>query len=111
MPSRWPAPERPGGRSTGPEQDRPPGRARDCRTRRIQFAAWFRPLTEVVEAGWVQALEPVADRIAAVGDFLRAEVAAGRTYLLAGGNVPRAFKQPFADARVLTVGQDPYPTR
>jgi uracil-DNA glycosylase len=42
-----------------------------------------RPLTEVVEAGWAQALEPVADRIAAMGDFPRAEVAAGRTYLLA----------------------------
>jgi uracil-DNA glycosylase len=69
-----------------------------------------RPLTEVVEAGWAQALEPVADRIAAMGDFLRAEVAAGRTYLPAGENVLRAFKQPFADVRVLIVGQDPYPT-
>ena len=69
-----------------------------------------RPLTEVVEAGWAQALEPVADRIAAMGDFLRAEVAAGRTYLPAGENVLRAFKQPFAEVRVLIVGQDPYPT-
>ena len=69
-----------------------------------------RPLTEVVEAGWAQALEPVADRIATMGDFLRTEVAAGRTYLPAGENVLRAFKQPFADVRVLIVGQDPYPT-
>ena len=56
------------------------------------------------------ALEPVADRIAAMGDFLRAEVAAGRRYLPSGENVLRAFKQPFAGVRVLIVGQDPYPT-
>ena len=37
-----------------------------------------RPLSEIVEAGWAEALEPVADRIAAMGEFLRAEVAAGR---------------------------------
>jgi uracil-DNA glycosylase len=69
-----------------------------------------RPLHEIVEAGWAKALEPVADRIAAMGDFLRAEVAAGRTYLPAGQNVLRAFQQPFDDVRVLIVGQDPYPT-
>ncbi|SER58939.1 uracil-DNA glycosylase [Actinokineospora terrae] len=69
-----------------------------------------RPLSEIVEQGWALALEPVADKIAAMGDFLRAEVAAGRTYLPAGENVLRAFQQPFADVRVLIVGQDPYPT-
>ncbi|MEO5874743.1 MAG: uracil-DNA glycosylase [Streptosporangiaceae bacterium] len=68
-----------------------------------------RPLSEVVEAGWAQALEPVAGQIAAMGDFLRAELAAGRTYLPPGPNVLRAFQQPFADVRVLIVGQDPYP--
>jgi uracil-DNA glycosylase len=52
----------------------------------------------------------VADRIAAMGDFLRAEVAAGRRYLPAGDNVLRAFQQPFHRVRVLIVGQDPYPT-
>jgi uracil-DNA glycosylase len=67
-------------------------------------------LPEVVEAGWAEALAPVADRIAAMGDFLRAEIAAGRTYLPAGNHVLRAFQQPFADVRVLIVGQDPYPT-
>ena len=45
-----------------------------------------------------------------MGDFLRAEVAAGRKYLPAGANVLRAFQQPFADVRVLVMGQDPYPT-
>jgi uracil-DNA glycosylase len=69
-----------------------------------------RPLNEIVEAGWAKALEPVAGRIAAMGDFLRAEVAAGRTYLPAGPNVLRAFQQPFDAVRVLIVGQDPYPT-
>jgi uracil-DNA glycosylase len=69
-----------------------------------------RPLGEVVEAGWAQALAPVAANIAAMGDFLRAEVAAGRTYLPSGPNVLRAFTQPFDAVRVLIVGQDPYPT-
>lgn len=69
-----------------------------------------RPLPEVVEAGWAIALQPVAGQIAAMGDFLRAEVAAGRTYLPAGSNILRAFCQPFAEVRVLIVGQDPYPT-
>ena len=69
-----------------------------------------RPLEEIVEAGWARALAPVAARVSAMGEFLRAELAAGRTYLPAGENVLRAFTQPFADVRVLIVGQDPYPT-
>ena len=48
-------------------------RARVCRERMT--------LADVVEDGWAQALAPVAGQIAAMGDFLRAEVAAGRTYL------------------------------
>ena len=69
-----------------------------------------RPLDEIVEAGWAKALWPVADQVAAMGDFLRAEVAAGRRYLPAGDHILRAFTQPFDDVRVLIVGQDPYPT-
>lgn len=69
-----------------------------------------RPLSELVDPGWAQALEPVAGRVAALGDFLRAEVAAGRGYLPAGANVLRAFTQPLDAVRVLIVGQDPYPT-
>jgi uracil-DNA glycosylase len=68
------------------------------------------PLSNIVEAGWAEALEPVADQIARMGDFLRAEVASGRRYLPVGDLVLRAFKQPFADVKVLIVGQDPYPT-
>lgn len=45
-----------------------------------------------------------------MGNFLRVEIAEGRTYLPAGRNVLRAFQQPFDDVRVLIVGQDPYPT-
>jgi uracil-DNA glycosylase len=69
-----------------------------------------KPLSELVEPGWAQALEPVAGAVAAMGEFLRAEIAAGRGYLPAGANVLRAFTQPFEAVRVLIVGQDPYPT-
>ncbi len=69
-----------------------------------------RPLSELVEPGWAQALEPVAGQVAEMGQFLRAEVAAGRRYLPAGRNVLRAFTFPFENVRVLIVGQDPYPT-
>jgi uracil-DNA glycosylase len=67
-------------------------------------------LTELIDPGWAQALEPVAPNIAALGDFLRAEAAEGRGYLPAGPHVLRAFTRPLADVRVLVVGQDPYPT-
>jgi uracil-DNA glycosylase len=69
-----------------------------------------RELDEIVDAGWAQALAPAAGPIAAMGDFLRAELAAGRRYLPAGNLVLRAFQQPFSAVRVLIVGQDPYPT-
>jgi uracil-DNA glycosylase len=68
------------------------------------------PLQQMMDDGWAQALAPVEAQIRAMGDFLRAEVAAGRRYLPAGDLVLRAFRQPFADVRVLIVGQDPYPT-
>jgi uracil-DNA glycosylase len=69
-----------------------------------------RPLSELVDNGWARALEPVAEQVAAMGQFLRAEIAAGRRYLPAGPNVLRAFTFPFDQVRVLIVGQDPYPT-
>jgi uracil-DNA glycosylase len=69
-----------------------------------------RPLSDLVDPGWAEALAPVEDRIAAAGEFLRAELAAGRDYLPAGEHVLRAFTQPLSDVRVLIVGQDPYPT-
>lgn len=68
------------------------------------------PLRELLDPGWAQALQPVASQVSAMGEFLRAELSTGRSYLPAGHNVLRAFKQPFEDVRVLIVGQDPYPT-
>ncbi|WP_377321097.1 uracil-DNA glycosylase [Pimelobacter simplex] len=72
-------------------------------------------LTKLVDQGlmaadWADALAPVEDRVAALGRFLRAELAAGRSYLPAGDRVFHAFRRPLADVRVLLVGQDPYPT-
>ena len=64
----------------------------------------------LVAPDWAEALDPVDADIAAMGAFLRAEIAAGRGYLPAGEHVLRAFQRPLADVRVLVVGQDPYPT-
>lgn len=64
----------------------------------------------LIDADWARALAPVAPDIAALGERLRAETAAGRPYLPAGDKVLRAFARPLADVKVLIVGQDPYPT-
>jgi uracil-DNA glycosylase len=69
-----------------------------------------KPLPELVDPGWAAALEPVTGQITALGEFLRAELAAGRGYLPAGEHVLRAFHRPLAEVRVLVMGQDPYPT-
>ncbi len=58
---------------------------------------------------WAEALAPVEERVTALGQFLRQEVAEGRGYQPAGDRVFRAFQRPLADVRVLIVGQDPYP--
>ncbi len=64
----------------------------------------------LVAGDWAQALAPVEADIAAMGEFLRGEVKAGRTYLPHGDHILRAFSRPLAEVRVLVVGQDPYPT-
>ncbi|HET9128915.1 MAG TPA: uracil-DNA glycosylase, partial [Propionibacteriaceae bacterium] len=69
-----------------------------------------RPLREIVAPDWADALAPVEENVHAMGDFLRAELASGRSYLPAGDRVLRAFTRPLAGVRVLIVGQDPYPT-
>jgi uracil-DNA glycosylase len=69
-----------------------------------------RPLKELVEQGWADALDPVGPQVAQMGEFLRTELAEGHHYLPAGPNVLRAFTYPFDQVRVLIVGQDPYPT-
>ena len=67
-------------------------------------------LAEVVGAGWDEALAPVEPRIRELGEFLRAEQAAGRRFLPAGDRIFAAFAMPLDRVNVLIVGQDPYPT-
>ncbi len=69
-----------------------------------------RPLEEIIDPGWAEALEPVSGQISEMGEFLRAEAASGRGYLPSGENILRAFTLPLERVRVLIVGQDPYPT-
>jgi uracil-DNA glycosylase len=68
------------------------------------------PLDELMAADWADALRPAEPRLRAIGNALRAEIAAGHRYLPAAGDVLRAFARPLADVRVLVIGQDPYPT-
>lgn len=63
----------------------------------------------LLAADWAEALAPVEADIVRMGQFLRAEIAAGRGYQPAGDKVLRAFQRPLAEVRVLIVGQDPYP--
>lgn len=69
-----------------------------------------RPLEELVDPSWVPVLDPVRAQLASLGEFLRAETAAGHPWLPAGDRILRAFATPLDDVRVLIVGQDPYPT-
>ncbi|HMQ66957.1 MAG TPA: uracil-DNA glycosylase, partial [Arachnia sp.] len=63
-----------------------------------------RPLAELVAPDWAEALAPVEGQVAAMGQFLRGEIAAGFSYLPAGENILRAFTLPLADVRVLILG-------
>lgn len=67
-------------------------------------------MRELVHPTWAQALAPVEDDIGRLGEYLRSELAQGRSYLPAGRHVLRVFEQPLDAVRVLIVGQDPYPT-
>ncbi len=67
-------------------------------------------LADLVGDGWGDVLAPVAGRITQLGEFLRAEQAAGRTFAPAGSRVFAALAMPLERVRVLVVGQDPYPT-
>lgn len=69
-----------------------------------------KPLHELIDPGWAAALADVEGTVSAMGDFLRAEIAAGHGYLPDGDNVLRAFQRPLDGVKVLIVGQDPYPT-
>jgi uracil-DNA glycosylase len=67
-------------------------------------------LPDLVADDWAAALGSQTERVTAIGDHLRREIAHGRTYLPDGRHILRAFERPLADVRVLIVGQDPYPT-
>lgn len=69
-----------------------------------------RPLNDLMAPDWAEALGPAEPRLRAIGDALRAEIAAGHRYRPAAGDVLRAFARPLAEVRVLIIGQDPYPT-
>ena len=51
----------------------------------------------LVAPDWAAALAPVDDRIAAMGRFLREEIAAHRPYLPQGDHILRAFQRPLAN--------------
>lgn len=63
-----------------------------------------------VATDWATALAPAEPSLARIGHFLATETTAGRTYLPSSSHIFRAFERPMATARVLLVGQDPYPT-
>ncbi len=69
-----------------------------------------KPLEELVHPEWLPILEPERENLTALGEFLRAEGAAGRPWLPAGDAILRSFATPPRDVRILIVGQDPYPT-
>ncbi len=68
------------------------------------------PITDLVHESWAPTLAPMQEVFTEIGEFLRAETAAGRPWAPAGSNILRAFQQPIEDVRILIVGQDPYPT-
>lgn len=59
---------------------------------------------------WAEVLSDWEPAIRRQGDFLRAEIAAGRRYQPGGAAVFRALHTPFDQVKVLLLGQDPYPT-
>jgi uracil-DNA glycosylase len=67
-------------------------------------------MRDKVGPGWATPMAAQHRNLAQLGDFLRAEQAAGRRFLPAPSRILAAFQQPFDDVRVLLVGQDPYPT-
>ncbi|WP_298037819.1 uracil-DNA glycosylase [uncultured Microbacterium sp.] len=61
--------------------------------------------TAQIDPSWAEALAPAAGVLADLGEQLEAE-----EYLPRHDRVLRVFQQPLPTARVLIIGQDPYPT-
>ena len=68
------------------------------------------PLNTIMSEDWAAALAPVEEQIHAMGDFLRAEHAAGYRTFPPSGDIFNAFRRPMSKVKVLIIGQDPYPT-
>ncbi|WP_442860108.1 uracil-DNA glycosylase [Arthrobacter sp. zg-Y179] len=73
------------------------------------FAAPAR-FEDLMAPDWADVLAPVKTRLEEIAAELEAERRAGQRILPAPGNILRVFQRPLASARVLIVGQDPYPT-
>lgn len=67
-------------------------------------------LVAPLEPGWQQALAAESSRFDAVRDELTARRASGEHVLPPAELILRAFRQPFAEVKVVILGQDPYPT-
>lgn len=63
-----------------------------------------------IHPSWHPVLEPVAEQIRQLGEFLAIEADAGRGFLPPEPDIFRAFTYPFDEVKVLIMGQDPYPT-
>lgn len=64
----------------------------------------------LVAEDWARALAPVEGQLVDLARLLESRRASGERILPDAGNILRAFRRPLADARVLVMGQDPYPT-
>ena len=65
---------------------------------------------DFVAADWAQALAPVETELVSLARKLQKRRSDGEQILPAPENILRAFSRPLAAARVLIMGQDPYPT-
>ena len=66
--------------------------------------------SQSVHPGWLPVLQPVADELAGLSEFLEAESAVGRSYLPGPEQIFRALTRDPAEVSVVLIGQDPYPT-
>ncbi|MCS4484769.1 uracil-DNA glycosylase [Gleimia sp. 6138-11-ORH1] len=65
---------------------------------------------ETIDAGWKQVLAAVKPQLATLEAKISSRIAAGEVVLPAEKDVLRCFRYPFAEVKVLIIGQDPYPT-
>jgi uracil-DNA glycosylase len=70
----------------------------------------IKPLDQLMDPSWANALAPVEPQIRSMGNFLREQLAQHKRYLPANNRIFRAFSRPLDSVKVLIVGQDPYPT-